>query len=157
MSIFERASLVVIAAASLWGCDDEPVDRRAEGEKLMQVSRAWSDVVATGNLEAVMAGWADDAIMMPPGLPAIEGKAAIRNYVEGATQAPGFTISWEPISAHVSDNGDMAYLIERNAISFNDETGNPVTTYGKVVTVWRKDPGGEWKNVVDMWNEAPSQ
>jgi hypothetical protein len=37
----------------------------------------------------------------------------------------------------------------------NDPQGNPVTTYGNVVTVWRKDADGSWRNVVDMWNEAP--
>jgi ketosteroid isomerase-like protein len=66
---------------------------------------------------------------------------------------PGFKISWEPVSVHVSDCGDMAYMIERNVITVNDSLGNPVTTHGKVVTVWKKE-SGEWKNVVDIWNDA---
>lgn len=121
----------------------------------MQISRDWSDVAATRDVEATLTGWADDAVMMPPGMPMLEGKQAIRGYVEGAAQIPGFRISWEPISAHVSQSGDMAYLIERNVTTMNDESGNPVTTHGKVVTIWRKEPDGSWKNIVDMWNEAP--
>ena len=85
----------------------------------------------------------------------IEGKAAIREYVEAAQEIPGFAISWEPQSVHVARDGDMAYMIEHNTMTANDSLGNPVTTYGKVVTVWRKDADGNWKNVVDMWNEAP--
>jgi ketosteroid isomerase-like protein len=37
----------------------------------MQLSQAWSALVATGDLEAVMAGWADDATMLPPSQPAL--------------------------------------------------------------------------------------
>jgi hypothetical protein len=68
---------------------------------------------------------------------------------------PGFQIRWEPESVCVSQSGDLAYMIERNVTTVNDAHGNPVTTHGKVVTVWRKDPDGSWRNVVDMWNEAP--
>ena len=63
-------------------------------------------------------------------------------------------ISWEPISAHISENGDVAYLIERNVSEFDDADGNKIVTHGKVVTVWRKDSQGQCKNVVDMWNET---
>jgi ketosteroid isomerase-like protein len=98
---------------------------------------------------------ADDAVMMPPGLPTVRGKAAIRQYVETAAKIPGFQIRWEPESVCVSQSGDLAYMIERNVTTVNDSQGNPVTTHGKVVTVWRKGADGAWRNIVDMWNEAP--
>ena len=131
------------------------VDVEAEGQALMQLSRDWSDVVGTGDLEAALEFWADDAIMLAPDMPALEGKKAIRGFVEGAAQVPGFSISWEPISVRVSSSGDMAYMIERNVSTANDSLGNLITTHGKVVTVWRKDADGTWKNVVDAWNEGP--
>ncbi len=149
------SAITILSAVTVSACALPSVDLEAEGEALMQISRDWSDLVATGDLDAIMAGWADDAVMMPPGLPALEGKAAIRGYVEAAAQIPGFQISWEPVSVHVASGGDMAYMIERNVTVVNDSLGNPVTTYGKVVTVWRKDAAGSWKNVVDMWNEVP--
>lgn len=148
-------SVAMVLFAFLAGCTSPVVDVEAEGEGLMQLSRDWSDLVATGDMDAVMNGWAEDAVMMPPGLPALEGKAAIRNYVEGAMQIPGFSISWEPLSVHVSSSGDMAYMIERNVTTVNDSLGNPLITHGKVVTVWRKAADGSWQNVIDMWNEAP--
>ena len=148
-------SVAIVIFAVLSGCTRPAVDLEAEGEELMQLSREWSDLVATGDLDALMAGWAEDAVMMPPALPAIEGKAAIRDYVEAAMQMPGFQISWEPLTVHVAASGDMAYMIERNVTTVNDSLGNRVTVHGKVVTVWRKEADGSWKNVVDMWNEAP--
>jgi ketosteroid isomerase-like protein len=131
------------------------IDLEAEGRAVMERSRDWSRLASTGQLDSILDGWAEDAVVMPPGLPPIEGKGAIRQYVEAALRLPGFTISWEPVSVHVAKSGDLAYLIERNKSTMNDSTGKPVTTYGKVVTVWRKDSTGTWRNVVDMWNDAP--
>jgi ketosteroid isomerase-like protein len=93
--------------------------------------------------------------MLPPDLPVLSGKAAIREYIMSAAKIPGFKISWEPASAHLSKSGDMAYLIERNVIEVDSDDGEKIVTHGKVVTIWRKDPDGQWKNVVDMWNTAP--
>lgn len=121
----------------------------------MDLSREWSSLVASGNLEAGMNFWADDALMLPPDMPILDGRAAIREYVEAAAELPGFQISWEPVSAHVSESGDMAYMIERNVTELDDPEGNRITMHGKVVTVWRKDSDGNWRNVVDMWNAAP--
>lgn len=137
-------------------CTPQPVDLEAEKSRLMQLSRDWSAIVNSGDIDAVIAHWAEDAIMLPPDAPAIEGKAAIRAYVEAATAIPGFRISWEPEQAFVAAAGDMAYLIERNTITFDGENGEPVAVHGKVVTVWRKDRAGEWKNVVDIWNSLPA-
>lgn len=151
----QRWSLAVALTCSLTSCRAPAVDLEAEGRALMQISRDWSSRVATGNVDSIMAGWADDAVMMAPGLPALEGKAAIRSYVEAGMQVPGFSIKWEPLSVYVARSGDLAYMIERNESTVNDSAGRPVTTYGKVVTVWRKDATGAWKNVVDAWNEVP--
>jgi len=147
--------IVPVAIASLLvSCQSPAVDLEAEGEALMQLSRDWSDLVATGDLDAILEGWADDAVLMAPNLPPMEGKTAIRSYVETAMGIPGFSISWEPVSAHVATSGDMAYLIERNISTMNDSLGNTITSHGKVITIWRKDDGGAWKNVVDMWNST---
>ena len=51
----------------------------------------------------------------------------------------------------------MAYLIERNVIEFDGENGKKIVTHGKVVTIWRKNSQGQWRNVVEMWNAAPRQ
>lgn len=139
------------------GCTDTNVDREEEGQKLMNLSLEWSEVASTGNIDSLMTYWSDDAVMMAPGQPPLRGKKAIRSFVETSGQVPGFEVSWEPISAHISNDGSMAYLIESNQMAFNDSLGNRVVEHNKVVTVWRKDEDGRWKNVIDMWNSDPSQ
>jgi uncharacterized protein (TIGR02246 family) len=149
-----RALLVALLVS---GCASSPPGVSVEDETatLMRLSREWSEVAASGDLERTLAYWADDAVMMIPGQPPIRGKEAIRKFVESSAAVPGFSVRWEPLEAHVSASGDMAYLIERNQFSFNDSSGALVTESNKVLTVWRKQDDGTWKNVIDMWNADP--
>ena len=147
---------VVLAIGTLLGgCSKPAVDQEAEGRELMELSRTWSDIVEAGDMDSALEFWADDAVMLPPDLPVLSGKSAIREYVMGAAKIPGFRISWEPVSAYVSESGDMAYLIERNVTEMDGEDGQKIVIHGKVVTIWRKDANGHWKNVVETWNTAP--
>ena len=138
------------------GCNDK-VDTKADGEKLMELSREWSKLAAQNDIEKMLGYWAEDATVMFPGQLPIKGKKAIREMIEGTSKIPGFKISWEPLSSHVSKSGDMAYLIEQNQISMLDSTGKQITEFNKAVTVWRKEADGSWKNVVDIWNVNPGK
>ena len=125
-------------------------DSKAEGEKLMQVSRDWSKSASTDDIEKTMSYWADSAIFLSAGQPTLNGKNEIRGMVERSGKVPGFKISWEPVSVSISESGDMAYMIEKNQVTVNDSLGRPVTKYGKGVTIWKKDAEGSWKNVVEV-------
>jgi uncharacterized protein (TIGR02246 family) len=131
------------------GCKGR-VDTKAEGEKIMQLSREWSQAASTGDVEKTIGFWADDAILMSAGDPALRGKNAIREMVEGSLKTPGFRISWEPRSVEVSESGDMAYLIEESQITYPDSAGNSITQHNNAVSIWRKQADGTWKNVVDI-------
>ncbi len=146
----------LILLTTLRACNENNFDIEAERDKLMQTSREWSKSAATDSIEKTLSYWADDAIVMSPGQPAIKGKKAIREMIEGTSKIPGFKISWEPLSASVSKSGDMAYLIEQTKISFNDSTGKLITEMNKSVTVWRKEADGSWTNIVDIWNAEPT-
>jgi uncharacterized protein (TIGR02246 family) len=140
---------------SLMSCNHQKADTKSEGEKLMQISREWSAIAATGDIEKTLSYWADDAVVMPAGQPTVKGKAAIRKMVEESMKIPGFRISWEPQSVEVSESGDMAYMLENSNVSFNDSTGKQMTFHNKTVTVWRKQADGAWKNVVDISTPEP--
>jgi len=149
--------VTLLLLTGLFACNHQPVEHKSEGEKLMQLSREWSKSAGTDSLEKTLSYWADDAVVMSPGEAPIKGKAAIREMVLGTKKIPGFKISWEPLSVTLSKDADMAYLIEQNQITVNDSIGRPMTEFNKSVTIWRKEPDGSWKNIVDMWNSEPQQ
>jgi len=141
------AILFVVGTLS---CNQQKVDTKAEGEKIMLMSKEWSQVASTGDAEKTLSYWAEDAILMSSGQPQLNGKKEIRQMVEESFKIPGFKISWQPKSVQVSESGDMAYLLEDSQVTFTDSTGKAITQNNKAVSIWRKQSDGSWKNVVDI-------
>jgi len=127
-------------------------DSKEMTARLMQTSRDWAAAAASGDLERTLAYWTEDAVVLPPDQPALVGKADIRAYLYSTASIPGFSITWEPEAASLSNDGEMGYMIERNRMTFADPAGATETRYGKAVTVWRKQADGSWKCVADTWN-----
>jgi len=152
----KRFATVLIVLATI-SCNQTKVDKKAEGEKIMQLSKEWSQSIATKDVDKIVGYWAEDAFVMQEGQPPLKGKQAIRQMVEESFKIPGFSISWQPQSVEVSDNGDMAYVIENAQVSFTDSMGKAITIHNKAVTIWRKQADGLWKNVVDISTADPSQ
>ena len=145
-----RKLIAILLFAVLTGCNETKVDQKAEGEKLMQVSREWARTIAADSVERVMSFWADSAIFMTADAEPIYGKTEIRKMVVESLKDTGVKMTWQPVSASISENGDMGYLIEENQLTFKDSTGRPMTLHGRAVTIWKKDANGNWKNVVEV-------
>jgi ketosteroid isomerase-like protein len=92
---------------------------------------------------------------MPPGLPAVIGKAALREYVRASMDIPGFRITWTSTDVTLSPDGNLAYMFGTNKIDMNGPEGTPLRIDGRAVTIWRKEPDGKWRCAVDIWNAPP--
>ncbi len=126
-----------------------------EKDALMQRDREWSVVAAEGrNVERIVEFWADDATMFPAGAPIVRGKAAIREYVRQSLAIPGFQIRWRPQQASISADGTLGYTTGENAVTVPGPDGKLITIPGRYTTVWRREKGGDWKCVVDIWNSG---
>jgi uncharacterized protein (TIGR02246 family) len=151
----KKIMLFPLLSMAVLGCGKPAFDAKAEGEKLMQISKDWSQATATGDVEKVVGYWADDAVLIEPGMAVLRGKKDIRQMVEKSFKSPGFKISWEPQSAEVAESGDLGYLVEKSQITFNDSTGKAITQHFNALTVWKKQADGSWKNVVDISTAEP--
>ncbi len=128
-----------------------------ERERLLERDREWAALASTGrDIDRILSFWTDDAQVLAPGLPAFVGKAALRSYVEGALAIPGFHISWTTSAASLSPDGRLAYLLSTNTVTMAGPEGQPVSTRGRAVTVWRREADGIWKCAVDIWNDEPA-
>ena len=129
----------------------------SEKRKLMQRDAEWAALAAEGrDVEAILSYWTDDAIVTPPRLQSVIGKEALGEYVRASLQIPGFRITWKSSDAALSPDGKLAYIFSVNTVTMNGADGTPMTIPGRGVTIWRKEPNGEWRCAVDIWNEAPA-
>ena len=94
------------------------MDLDHERKHLLQRDAEWAALAAKGQeIDHMLAFWTDDAIVYPPGMPAVRGKTALRAYVEGALTIPGFHITWTTSEASLSPDGQLAYLLSRNVVT----------------------------------------
>jgi ketosteroid isomerase-like protein len=128
---------------------------RKSADEIKQADKEWLAAVVAKDLDRSVSFWADDAVVQPPGQPAVVGAVAIRQYVSEGFRQPGFSVTWQSSEPIVSSSGDMAYTLSSNQFTFQDPQGKLVTIRGKGVVVWRRQSDGRWKCAVDSWNPEP--
>ena len=132
-------------------------DDRGLQKELLARDAEWSALASAGqDLERILSFWADDAVVVPPGQPLMEGKEAIRAFVVSSLGIPGFSIRWTSDSVTFSPDRRMAYMQARNVCTLPDANGSLLTLHGRAVTIWRIDHDEQWRCVVDIWNDAPT-
>ena len=116
-------------------------------------ARFAKDVAARGG--AGFADWfADDGVALGNGAAPLIGKVAIAKSANWSPQ--DYQLTWTPTDAMMGPSGDMGYTWGHYEGHSKDANGNPVVTSGRYITMWRKEPDGSWKVVLDAGaNEPP--
>jgi ketosteroid isomerase-like protein len=140
----------------LVGCSQRGFDPVAEEAKLVGRDAEWADLASAGkDVEKIVSYWSDDAVLIFPGQPLLEGKAAIRAYVAESLNTPGFRIHWVSERPVFSPDGKLAYMRGKDELTAPGQNGAPVTVHLRGISIWRLDVDGQWRCVVDMSNEEP--
>ncbi len=118
------------------------------------ITQAWMKAYNAGDAKAVSGLYAEQAVLLPPGAPAANGKAAIQAYfakdtAESAKAGVTFSID---AKSDVGTSGDLAW--ESGTYAVKAKSGASVEI-GKYLTVYKKS-GGKWLIIRDTWNsDAP--
>jgi ketosteroid isomerase-like protein len=130
------------------GCTSH-VDQARESDSLLQTDREWAAAAAAGDIARLTTFWAEDATNFFPGAPVAHGKEAIRELVKRNRSQPGFSVTWNPTRAVVSESGDLGYTFGAFELAASDSSGNLVQRDGHYVAIWRKQTDGTWKCEVE--------
>lgn len=116
-------------------------------------ARFAKDVAARGG--AAFADWfANDGVTLGNGAAPKIGKVAI---AKSANWSPkDYQLTWTPTDAMMGPSGDMGYTWGHYEGRSKDANGNPVLTSGRYITMWRKEPDGNWKVVLDAGANEPA-
>jgi ketosteroid isomerase-like protein len=94
---------------------------------------------------------------MMPGQPVVEGKAAIRAYVAASFKDPNFKIHWKSSKVTFSPDGKMAYMPGTDEMTVSGPNAAPLTLHLRGIAIWRLESDGQWRCVVDISNEQPTE
>jgi ketosteroid isomerase-like protein len=116
-------------------------------------TRFAKDVAERGG--KAFADWfAEDGVTLGNGVAPVIGKVAI---VRSANWDPKvYQLTWTPTEAAMGPSGDMGYTWGHFEGHSKDANGNPVTTTGRYMTIWRRQPDGAWKVVLDAGANEPA-
>jgi uncharacterized protein (TIGR02246 family) len=122
--------------------DDVEAMIRATGED-------WAKHWNARDLEKLVAAYAEDAVYLPPHHPAVHGRGAIREYLKIPLSHGVTNLRFDV--TYIKYAGELAYDVGRYTMTVPHDGGSR-NDEGKYLTVWRREPDGEWKIVADTWS-----
>ena len=112
------------------------------------VDEAWRKAITANDLNALIAVYAEDAVMWLPDAPEAKGREAIRKSYAGllaANTVTGATLS----NTHYQTSGNLSVGWGDFSLTLSPKAGgNPVTLTGRFSVIARNE-GGTWVYVVD--------
>jgi len=139
----------VIALSACAPAAPPPVDTAAEETALKAVTTAWMDAYNAGDVEKIVAMYAEDAVLMPPHAPVATGRAGIRAFLTTDTagaKTAGVKLVAGTATAGVA--GDTGW--ESGSYTIADASGATVDS-GSYLSVSRKS-NGKWVYIRDTYN-----
>jgi len=138
-----------------------PDTRDADIKAVKGVEAAWVEDIATKDVDKFASYYSEDASVLMPNAPIINGKENIKAALKPMLADPNFALTFQSTRAEASKGGDFVYTVGTYSMTMSRPKGKAaVTDKGKYLTVFKKQPDGSWKAAADMMNSdmpAPSE
>jgi uncharacterized protein (TIGR02246 family) len=161
----KTAILIVGLMAATVSCGPQPLSK----EELMnlgeqQVSSVrkaiadgylhWIDATKAKDVDAVLALYTDDAVVLPDHENTITGKGAIREFYKRWYGGKGKLIKQQFEDTRILMEGSDVAIETADYSGTMNVDGKDVQFKGKNMVVWKKDTDGSWKIFRDIWNSS---
>jgi len=154
-SILVIVAATALAVACLFARPTRAAAPAATADTLKQLEAEFMQAAAQQGSQGYMSYYAEDAVEVPNGYPAIQGKVEIAKTM-GFLDDKNNRLTWTPVGADISSSGDLGYTWGTFEFHSKDKSGNPTTDYGKYTSIWKLQKDGSWKVVLDMGNSNPN-
>ena len=125
------------------------------GTASLPILSSFSAAYMRGDIDALVAVYAEDGVAAPGGRDFVRGHAALRDFWALPEGRDVTHHTATPVELHVK--GDLAYDwgYYEGAVMQDGEARPPFR--GKYLIVWQREPDGRWRIAHDMWNSLPSE
>lgn len=153
-----RTALLLVSMLALNACSGPRVSAETEASasriELGQMNRDFAAALNAKDAKAAAALYAEDAVLIPPGEPIVQGRPAIEEYWRGAIESGGIRdVSVETMDAHSS--GSLGYETGSFVLTVNGPDGEPMVDRGRYVELLRRESDGTWRSTHGIWNTSP--
>ena len=147
---FVVIALVAVGSSRSSAADPAP----ATAETLRKLEAEFMKTAVARGSQGYMSYYADDAVELPNGADAVQGKENISKTM-GFLDNKDNQLTWTPVYADISASGDLGYTHGTFEFRSKDKDGKPTIGHGKYTSIWKRQKDGSWKVVLDMGNDSP--
>jgi len=115
-------------------------------EDIAAVEVLWEKAANSGDAAGLTALYTDDAALLPPASPMVQGKDNIQAYWKAMVDMGVSNMDLETIETAVF--GKDAFKVGTFTYTAGDTKAS-----GKYIELWRKGDDGKWRLRRDIWNE----
>lgn len=128
-----------------------PAVKNNSAGALLKADKDFSDMsVKEGMFKAFLFYIADDGVMLRDNSYPSRGKGDLEKRFEGRSDT-SFVLSWEPLFEKIADSGELGYTYGVHS-TLEKSTGK--ISKGTYLTIWKKEPDGRWKFVLDTGTQG---
>ena len=149
---------VIIASGGRAQTPPAPPDTAADQAKLQADALIWFEYYANVDADGMVSLYAEDALLMPPGAPAVTGRPGIKAFLgedAAKSKAAGVALKNGSVTG-TGINGDSGWISGTYLVV--DASGATIDS-GSYLSVHRRT-NGAWLYIRDIWNSdqppAPS-
>lgn len=143
-----RAWLSALLLGGLAGCAAPPP--AGVPADLQAAIEGFYAAVEAGDVEARLALFDDDILMMPNHWTMMRGKEALAAALRADTGSV-FRLRGRQV-VDIDADGDLAYTVNSYHYTYHPAGSEPRWHKTKNVHIWKRDAAGRWKLHVDIWN-----
>ncbi|MEW5974581.1 MAG: DUF4440 domain-containing protein [Acidobacteriota bacterium] len=145
--------LLLVGGISLAGCQPtQPagpsVLSEADKAAIESSSQAFLKGFRAADWNAVSALYTEDAVLMPPNAPTVQGKEAIGKFFGSMPPAAAFDLQ----NVEIDGREDLAFVRGTYRMTLSVGGGEPVVDAGKYLEIRRKQADGSWLIWRDTFN-----
>jgi ketosteroid isomerase-like protein len=108
---------------------------------IRNADEAWAKAIASKSIKAAISFYDTDAVTAGSAMPAARGLAGIEAMWTKLFAQPDFSLNWKADKIAITESGSIAYS---TGVWF---WGTDIK--GPYLAVWRKQPDGQWKALID--------
>jgi ketosteroid isomerase-like protein len=123
-----------------------------EAALLLQIDRDFDKTTSEKGIEGWIAYFAPNGSMLSDTNRPITGYEEIQKAMHPAFSNPSFSLRWQPTKGDIMIPGVIGYTVGRWERSWKNKEGKLIKSTGTYTSVWKKQPDGSWKIVLDTGN-----
>jgi len=140
------AATCCLLAFSFAAVAQEPSDAEAT---FRAGTTEWAEAYNAGEPARIVALYADNAVLMPPGAPSVSGRADLQSYFEkdvASSREAGVQLTI--VHGDAGTSGNLGW--QSGTYQVSGAGGENLDT-GKFLAVWERQTG-DWRMIQDIWN-----